>query len=128
MKIERRQAIRSGEIVEVESGDEDISDDKPKLSTVELTRRSQAGSSFRVFALIMLQSLLTNITNSLHQHMQCRFFRFFPELLKYPDIVAIIPSSNRSPTPASPHMNTPSGVQPPSISGNRCEQAHFVEH
>ena len=36
-EIKRRQAIRSGEIVEVESGDEDISDDKPKLSTVELT-------------------------------------------------------------------------------------------
>jgi len=36
-EIKRRQAIRSGEIVEVESGDEDISDDKPKLSTAELT-------------------------------------------------------------------------------------------
>jgi len=35
-EIKRRQAIRSGEIVEVESGDEDISDDKPKLSTAEL--------------------------------------------------------------------------------------------
>ena len=28
--------IRSGEIVEVESDNEDISDDKPKLSTAEL--------------------------------------------------------------------------------------------
>ena len=44
--------------------------------------------------------------------MQCHFFKFFPELLKYPDIVAIILSSSRSPTPASPHLNTPSGVQP----------------
>ena len=36
-EIKRRQAIRSGEIVEVKSGDEDISDDKLKLSTAELT-------------------------------------------------------------------------------------------
>ena len=35
-EIKRRQAIRSGEIVEVESDDEDTSDDKPKLSTAEL--------------------------------------------------------------------------------------------
>jgi len=35
-EIKCRQAISSGEIVEVESG-EDISDDKPKLSTAELT-------------------------------------------------------------------------------------------
>ena len=34
--IKHRRAITSGEIVGVESDDEDIGDDKPKLSTVEL--------------------------------------------------------------------------------------------
>jgi len=35
-EIKHRQAIRSGEIVEVESDDEDTGDDKLKLSTMEL--------------------------------------------------------------------------------------------
>jgi len=40
-EIKRRQAIRSGEVVEVESGDEDISDDKPKLSTAEVEHETR---------------------------------------------------------------------------------------
>jgi len=53
-EIKRRQAIRSGEIVEVESGDEDLSsDDKPKLSTAELIglcEQLEAGCIARVNA------------------------------------------------------------------------------
>ena len=50
-EIKRQQAIRSGEIIEMESGDEDISDNKPKLSTAELTglcEQLEAGCIARV--------------------------------------------------------------------------------
>ncbi|KAG1717681.1 hypothetical protein EDB19DRAFT_1999173 [Suillus lakei] len=32
------------------------------------------------------------------RHSQCNFFKFFSELLQYPDILATIPSSSKSPT------------------------------
>ncbi|KAG1892916.1 uncharacterized protein F5891DRAFT_1197021 [Suillus fuscotomentosus] len=43
------------------------------------------------------------------RHPQCNYFKFFPELLRYPDILATIPSSSKSPTiPIAPPNMLPS--------------------
>ncbi|KAG1752223.1 hypothetical protein EDB19DRAFT_1903610 [Suillus lakei] len=41
------------------------------------------------------------------RHSQCNFFKFFSELLQYPDILATIPSSSKSPTILSAPPNMP---------------------